>query len=88
MAVRINRHLSKCDILFYQAGADPHIQDPGGGWMRDDELERRDDLVFMLAQRQKVPVVWNLAGGYQQPVEKVLVIHDNTKEAALAYEDR
>lgn len=28
-----------------------------------------------------IPVVWNLAGGYQTPLRKVLDIHDNTMKA-------
>ena len=31
-----------------------------------------------------VPVAWNLAGGYQAPIRKVLDIHDNTARAFLA----
>jgi hypothetical protein len=34
----------------------------------------------------KVPVAWNLAGGYQTPLSKVLSIHENTmKECASVY---
>jgi acetoin utilization deacetylase AcuC-like enzyme len=72
-----------CDVLLYQAGADPHIDDPLGGWLTTPQLARRDQLVFEQARRLEVPVVWNLAGGYQSPLSKVIEIHDNTLRACL-----
>lgn len=71
-----------CDVLLYQAGADPHIDDPLGGWLSTEELFRRDYTVFQLCRRYCIPVAWNLAGGYQTPLRKVLDIHDNTLRAA------
>lgn len=53
------------DILFYQAGADPHIDDPLGGRMSTEELRARDRLVFQTCRNLRLPVVWCLAGGYQ-----------------------
>lgn len=66
------------DILFYQAGADPHIDDPFGGLFTTEELKERDRIVFTIAKEKNIPVVWNLAGGYQTDFEKVLEIHNNT----------
>jgi acetoin utilization deacetylase AcuC-like enzyme len=73
-----------CQILLYQAGADPHEDDPLGGWLSTDQLYERDAIVFSMANQMALPVAWNLAGGYQQPVEKVLAIHDNTLRACLS----
>lgn len=71
-----------CDVVLYQAGADPHVNDPHGGWLTTDELQRRDRLVFEALRAAEVPVAWNLAGGYQRDrdggISKVLAIHDNT----------
>jgi endonuclease I len=36
-----------------------------------------------MAKRIGLPVAWNLAGGYQKPLAKVLVIHRNTIMAAV-----
>jgi acetoin utilization deacetylase AcuC-like enzyme len=69
---------SGCDILLYQAGADPHIYDPLGGWLTTEQLKARDQLVFISAKALGIPVAWNLAGGYQPDIRKVLDIHDNT----------
>ena len=67
-----------CDVVLYQAGADPHVDDPLGGWLTTEQLRERDRRVFESAQRLGVPIAWNLAGGYQEPLSKVLEIHDNT----------
>ncbi len=67
-----------CDVLLYQAGADPHIDDPLGGWLTTEQLAERDRIVFETAHRIGLPVAWNLAGGYQTPLRRVLDIHDNS----------
>jgi acetoin utilization deacetylase AcuC-like enzyme len=72
---------SGCDVLLYQAGADPHVDDPLGGWLTTAQLAERDRIVFETAQRIGLPVAWNLAGGYQTPLRRVLDIHDNTLRA-------
>jgi len=73
-----------CDILLYQAGADPHVDDPLGGSLTTAQLLERDRVVFEGARALKIPIVWNLAGGYQQPLRKVLDLHDNTMRACVA----
>jgi acetoin utilization deacetylase AcuC-like enzyme len=77
--------MSDCDLVLYQAGADPHVDDPLGGFLTTDELARRDALVFEGLGRHGIPVAWNLAGGYQQPLSKVIAIHENTYRAALVH---
>lgn len=76
---------SDCDVVLYQAGADPHINDPLGGWLTTLQLRERDRMVFQSFAAQKIPVAWNLAGGYQRELDgsipKVLEIHDNTLRA-------
>jgi acetoin utilization deacetylase AcuC-like enzyme len=67
-----------CDILLYQAGADPHVNDPLGGWLNTEQLKARDQLVFTSAKALGLPIAWNLAGGYQPNIRNVLDIHDNT----------
>jgi acetoin utilization deacetylase AcuC-like enzyme len=82
--------MSECDVVLFQAGADPHVMDPYGGWMETDEMQRRDAIVFDFLAARGIPVVWNLAGGYQvEPdgsIPKVLEIHDNTmRECVRVY---
>jgi len=77
-----------CDVLIYQAGADPHVNDPLGGWLTTEQLAERDRLVFATAHALGVPVAWNLAGGYQRDaqggISPVLAIHANTLREAFA----
>jgi acetoin utilization deacetylase AcuC-like enzyme len=78
----IARAFADCEIVLYQAGADPHVDDPLGGWLTTEELRRRDAIVFDTLAELEVPIAWNLAGGYQREADgsipKVLEIHDNT----------
>ena len=74
------------DIIFYQAGADPHENDPyllEGPALTTQQLYLRDQMVFRFAKENGIPIVWNLAGGYQEPLEKVLEIHSNTMRACI-----
>lgn len=83
--------LKSCDIIFYQAGADQHIDDPLGGFLNDEELRLRDRLVFEFSKKNNISLVWNLAGGYQEEVffdgtrsiQKVLNIHNATMEECI-----
>lgn len=83
----ILQSFSDCDIVLYQAGADPHIRD--GGWMTTAELHARDRKVFEFFHKRNIPIAWNLAGGYQVEsdgsIPKILEIHDNTMEACMEF---
>jgi len=74
----IVKSFKDCDVVLFQAGADSHIDDPLGGSFTTDQMRRRDRIVFETLKNLGVPVAWNLAGGYQDPIEKVLEIHNNT----------
>jgi acetoin utilization deacetylase AcuC-like enzyme len=79
--------MKDCDVILYQAGADPHVEDPLGGFLTTSQLHERDLLVFTACKANKVPVAWNLAGGYQQHAdgstnwEALTEIHTNTLNA-------
>lgn len=72
------RSFKGCDLLMYQAGGDQHQDDPLGGFLTTHEMMQRDQIVFAEAKAMKLPVVWNLAGGYQKPHERIVEIHRNT----------
>ena len=80
--------MKDCDLILYQAGADPHVNDPLGGFLTTRELEQRDRTVFETCRLLELPVAWNLAGGYQRTrdggIEPVLHIHRNTLKASAA----
>ena len=70
----IERH--KPGIIMYQAGADAWVEDPyGAGYLTLMGLMRRDRGVFLAARIAGVPLVWNLAGGYSEPMQSTIDIH-------------
>ena len=73
------------DLVIYQAGADPHINDPLGGLLATLDMLKRDLAVFRAFKGR--PLVWNLAGGYQRDatgcIEPVLQLHRNTALACI-----
>lgn len=68
--------LRDCDVVLYQAGADPHIDDPLGGQIGDSGFRIRERIVFGSLRA----VAWNLAGGYRKDadgsIDAVLLTHD------------
>ena len=75
--------MAECHIVLYQAGADAHIDDPLGGFLTTTQMATRDRMVFEGLRLRNVPVAWNLAGGYQQPLAKVIEIHVNSFRAVV-----
>jgi acetoin utilization deacetylase AcuC-like enzyme len=77
-----------CEVVLYQAGADSFVDDPLGGVLTLDQLRLRDRLVFRHFAAAKIPLAWNLAGGYsrdeQGTIAPVLAIHDATLEECHA----
>jgi len=79
-----------CDVILYQAGADPHVNDLLGGFLSTAQLRERDKRVFEAANSLGIPIAWNLAGGYQVDsgggIQSILDIHNNTMlECVAAY---
>ena len=76
-----------CDIILVQFGADPHIDDPLGGFLTTNQLKKRDQIVFQGCADLNIPVAWNLAGGYQKDkdggIKPILDIHRNTVITAI-----
>jgi acetoin utilization deacetylase AcuC-like enzyme len=74
-------------LILFQAGADPHIDDPLGGFMTSAEMRERDSVVLRKCRDLALPVVINLAGGYQfdsnGTIGPVLALHRATIEEAL-----
>lgn len=76
-----------CDLIIYQAGADQHINDPYGGLLTYQQMSQRDDIVFNFSKVYGIPLVWNLAGGYQRDregnIEPVLQCHRITMQSCI-----
>jgi acetoin utilization deacetylase AcuC-like enzyme len=73
------------DVVIAQLGADPHINDPLGGFLDDKQLSQRDKMVF---DNINAPTSFCIAGGYQAnpggtiETDPVLRVHLNTLRAA------
>lgn len=72
------------DIILYQAGVDCHEDDPKGrAGLSTRDLRERDLRVFEMARRQRCPIVFVVAGGYQDP-HTLAHLNGNTVRAALS----
>jgi acetoin utilization deacetylase AcuC-like enzyme len=81
----LEENFSRVDVLIYQAGADPWINDPLGGRLTKKQLRLRDRMVFEFCRENKIGCAFNLAGGYAPEFQNVLDIHNNTLiEAGIA----
>ncbi len=73
---------SDVHLVIYQAGADCHVNDPLGGVYTTEQMAERDRMVFDACRSLDVPLIWNLAGGYQRDaqgtIEPVLALHRQT----------
>lgn len=70
------------DLMIYQAGMDCHQNDPfGSPWLTTELIEKRDELVFSLAKKHKIPLFFVLAGGYQA-LPDLVPLHLKTFEMA------
>lgn len=85
LAERIRSLYSSCSVLLYQAGVDCHQDDPlvDSGHFTDEQIYQRDRIVYETCRELSLPVVTNLAGGYQKPLDKVLRLHDLCAKAHL-----
>lgn len=79
------------DLVLYQAGADIHIDDPLGGLLTTEQMIMRDQLVFRGCATYGIPIVWNLAGGYQRDaddgISQVLALHRHTMQQCISFAD-
>jgi acetoin utilization deacetylase AcuC-like enzyme len=70
------------DIILFQAGADCHEDDPKSQvGLSSDQMYERDLKVFSMARRHRTPIVFVVAGGYQDP-SSIVRLNVNTVRAA------
>ncbi len=79
----IKQQFADCEVLFYQAGVDCHEDDPElyAGHFTAEQLYLRDKIVYTTCRELNIPVVTNLAGGYQRPIQKIIDLHNLTAKA-------
>jgi len=89
--LRSNVHqFEGCEVVLYQAGADSSLHDPLGGYLTDEQMMKRDEIVFEMLRKLNVPVAWCFAGGYQRTssgaLDPVIRRHTNTLKACLPHQ--
>jgi histone deacetylase 11 len=74
------------DLILYNAGSDPFVEDPLAGFLLTaNEIAERDLLVISLAREREIPVAMVLSGGYSAESWK---IHADSIEGILTRFDR
>jgi acetoin utilization deacetylase AcuC-like enzyme len=64
------------DLVFYNAGVDPHVDDKLGRLsLSDDGLRRRDTLVIEAVRSRGIPLVGVVGGGYSTDIEALARRH-------------
>jgi acetoin utilization deacetylase AcuC-like enzyme len=75
------------DVVFYLAGADPHVGDRLGRLaLTHDGLRRRDAIVLEMCREIGVPVVITIAGGYGREIADTVAVHVGTAQVAHAHQ--
>lgn len=86
LAVHEGFHMAqawKADLIIYQAGMDCHQADPfGSAWFNSDLIAKREEMVFSLAKKSQIPIMFVLAGGYQN-LDDLVQIHLKSFESAI-----
>ncbi len=74
--------LHRPDLIVYQAGTDCHHADPKSRvGLSTRQMFRRDLFVFRMARSLRIPLLFVVAGGYQQ-AERIARLNVNTVRAA------
>jgi acetoin utilization deacetylase AcuC-like enzyme len=75
------------DLVIYQAGADSHKDDRYcAGYLTTREWEVRDQYIFSTCKRKGMPIVFNLAGGYNGSMTNNLH-HSTVQTCRSIYKD-
>jgi acetoin utilization deacetylase AcuC-like enzyme len=77
------------DLVFFNAGVDPHRDDKLGRLALSDEgLRRRDDYVIEQVRSRRMPLVAVIGGGYSADVEALARRHAIVFEAMVAWNEK
>ncbi|QRM31276.1 histone deacetylase [Microvirga sp. VF16] len=77
------------DLVFFNAGVDPHRDDKLGRLSLSDEgLRQRDDYVIEQARSRQIPLVAVIGGGYSTDIEALARRHAIVFEAMAAWSER
>ncbi len=72
------------DLVFYNAGVDPHRDDRLGKlWLSDDGIAARENFVLSACRDADIPIACVIGGGYQDDIEALAHRHSLVHRAAL-----
>lgn len=75
----------KPDLVLYQAGVDPLLEDKLGRMaLTHQGLMKRDEMVLSECKRRGIPVSMAIGGGYANPIEASVTAYANTYRVAKA----
>ncbi len=78
---------SRPEIVFYNAGVDPHVDDRLGRLSLSDEgLARRDARVIAAVRRRALPLVGVIGGGYDLDVDRLARRHATLHRTAMMFD--
>ena len=90
----LERHINELfnqvepEFVFFQSGVDVIKGDKLGRMhLSIDGCKRRDQMVFELCHKNKVPIAVNMGGGYSPQIRHILEAHANTFRMAAYYFD-
>lgn len=73
----------QADFLFYQSGVDVIESDKLGRLsLSIDGCKKRDEIVFDIAKKLKLPIVVSMGGGYSPEIKHIIDAHANTYRTA------
>ncbi len=73
----------KPDLIFFDAGVDPHIEDTLGKLtLSDAGVDRRERYVLTTCATRGIPVAAVIGGGYQKDVDRLARLHCTLHRAA------
>ncbi len=85
-ALGASRNLVRPDIVFYNAGVDPHRDDRLGRLALSSEgLEARDRQVIGFFREQGIPVACVMGGGYGKDISEIAARHLITHKVAAEF---
>jgi acetoin utilization deacetylase AcuC-like enzyme len=87
IAVERILYLQQPDLVIYQSGADPYIDDKLGKLsLTKKGLAQRDRLVFEMCNAEHIPIAVTMGGGYAEEVDDIVDIHLQTIQIAIEFQ--
>jgi len=75
----------KPNLIILNAGMDCHVDDPLNTLgLTTSQIQERDTSVFQFCKEAKIPVLFNIAGGYSHDMDFLVSLHVSTWKSAIS----